>query len=111
MRPASERDPWSPFETAAAKSFWASSRTLAAFTRGRLLLENLHQPAEAALAFAQARSLTGASSALAEDALAREALAWGAAGKRADAARCANQYRTLYPEGAHLKELLRFLIP
>jgi transmembrane sensor len=84
---------------------------LAAFTRGRLLLENLHQPAEAARAFGQARSLAGGSSALAEDALAREADAWGASGNRTEATRCANLYRTLYPRGAHLKEVLRFIEP
>lgn len=84
---------------------------LAAFTRGRLLLENLRQPAEAARAFAQARSLAGGSSALAEDALAREAEAWSAAGSRTDAARSANQYVKLYPRGAHLKEVHRFIEP
>jgi transmembrane sensor len=80
---------------------------LAAFTLGRLLLENLGQPAEAARAFAQARALAGGSSALAEDALAREAGAWRTAGHFSEAARCAKLYRALYPAGAHLKEVLR----
>jgi transmembrane sensor len=80
---------------------------LAAFTLGRLLLERLGQPAEAARAFAQARALAGGSSALAEDALAREADAWRAAGRSGEAARAATLYRTKYPHGTHLKEALR----
>lgn len=80
--------------------------SLAAFTRGRLLLENLGQPEEAARAFAQARALAGGSSALAEDALAREASAWRSAGNTGEAARCAKLYRALYPRGAHLNEVL-----
>ena len=84
---------------------------LAAFTRGRLLLENLGQPGEAARAFAQARALAGGSSALSEDALAREAGAWRAAGNSAEAARCAELYQTLYPRGAHRKEVLRVGTP
>jgi transmembrane sensor len=84
---------------------------LAAFTLGRLLLESLGRPLEAARAFAEARSLAAGSSALAEDALAREADAWRAAGRLAEAARCATLYRTLYPRGAHLKEALRTAEP
>jgi transmembrane sensor len=80
---------------------------LAAFTLGRLLLENLHQPAEAARAFGQARTLSGRSSALAEDALAREAEAWEAAGNAGEAAKRAELYRTLYPNGSRLKRVLR----
>jgi transmembrane sensor len=80
---------------------------LAAFTLGRVLLENLGQPADAARAFAKARALAGGSSALAEDALAREADAWRAAGRFTEAAERAKLYRTLYPQGTHLKEALR----
>jgi transmembrane sensor len=78
---------------------------LAAFTLGRLLLESLHQPAEAARAFAQARALAGPGSALAEDALAREADALRAAGSSSEAAKRAELYRTLYPHGARIKHL------
>lgn len=78
---------------------------LAAFTLGRLLLESLHQPAEAARAFAQARALAGSGSALAEDALAREADALRAAGSTSEAAKRAELYRTLYPHGARIKHL------
>ncbi|MGC4091314.1 MAG: FecR family protein [Polyangiaceae bacterium] len=80
---------------------------LAAFTLGRLLLQNLRQPADAARAFAQARALAGSSTALAEDALAREVEAWGAAGNTAEAAKRAELYRTLYPRGARLKQVQR----
>lgn len=79
---------------------------LAAFTLGRLLLEALHQPAEAARAFAQARALAGSGSALAEDALAREAEALRAAGRTSEAAKRVELYRSLYPQGARLKHLL-----
>lgn len=80
---------------------------LAAFTLGRLLLESLHQPAEAARVFAQARALSGGNGALAEDALAREVEAWRAAGNSGEAAKRAEQYRTLYPHSARLKQVLR----
>lgn len=80
---------------------------LAAFTLGRLLLENLRQPADAARAFELARSLAGGGSALAEDALAREVEAWRAAGDADKAAARAQRYRSLYPNGAHIKQVLR----
>jgi len=80
---------------------------LAAFTLGRLLLENLRQPADAARAFALARSLAGGSGALAEDALAREVEAWRAAGDASKASAQAQRYRALYPNGTHSKQVLR----
>ena len=80
---------------------------LAAFTLGRLLLDNLKQPSDAARAFAQARALSGGNGALAEDALAREAEAWQVAGNSSEAARCVALYRSRYPGGAHSKQLLR----
>lgn len=80
---------------------------LAAFTLGRLLLDNLHQASDAARAFAQARALAGGNGALAEDALAREAEAWQVAGNAREAARCAELYRARYPRGAHAKQLPR----
>lgn len=52
---------------------------LAAFSLGRLLLGELHRPAEAARAFARARALAPEGP-LADDALAREAEAWTRAG-------------------------------
>lgn len=80
---------------------------LAAFTLGRLLLENLRQPADAARAFELARSLAGGSGALAEDALAREVEAWRAAGDASKATARAQRYQALYPNGTHSKQVLR----
>jgi transmembrane sensor len=71
---------------------------LAAFSLGRLLLGELGRPAEAARAFARARSLAPEGP-LAEDALAREAEAWERA-KHLDRARArAAEYLRVYPSG------------
>lgn len=78
---------------------------LAAFTRGRLLLENLGKPAQAARAFAQARSLTGPTTALAEDALAREVDALRAAGNLALSRERAELYTRLHPAGLRLRQV------
>ena len=80
---------------------------LAAFTRGRVLLESLARPREAAQAFAQARSLSGKRSALAEDALAREVEAYAAAGETGLARERAELYRRNYPKGLRLHQVLR----
>ena len=79
---------------------------MAAFTRGRLLLESLGRPREAATAFAQARRL-GARGTLAEDALAREVDALRAASDLRSARERAELYRTLYPKGIRLHAVLR----
>ena len=71
---------------------------LAAFTRGRLLLERLGDPGEAARAFATARTLAPEGP-LAEDALAREVEALSKAGKSAEAHELASRYLELYPDG------------
>jgi hypothetical protein len=78
---------------------------LAAFTRGRLLLENLRKPAQAARAFAQARGSTGPTSALAEDALAREVEALRAAGNLTLSRERAELYTRLYPAGLRLRQV------
>jgi transmembrane sensor len=78
---------------------------LAAFTRGRLLLEHLGRPAQAARAFAQARGLTGPTSALAEDALAREVDALRAAGNQTLSRERAELYTRLYPAGLRLRQV------
>jgi transmembrane sensor len=78
---------------------------LAAFTRGRLLLENLGRPAHAARAFAQARALTGPTSVLAEDALAREVEALRAAGNHTLSRERAELYTRLYPAGLRLRQV------
>jgi transmembrane sensor len=85
----------------------ADSRSpLAAFTLGRVLLSQLSRPAEAAEAFALTRRLRPSGS-LAEDALAREAEARGAAGSAAQAHALAEQYVARYPQGKHLPTMQR----
>jgi transmembrane sensor len=79
---------------------------MAAFTRGRLLLESLGRPREAASAFAQTRRL-GAGGTLAEDALAREVDALRAAGDLRSARERAELYRSLYPKGIRLHAVMR----
>lgn len=71
---------------------------LAAFTLGRVLLEQVGQPREAARAFERARELAP-SGALAEDALAREVEAWARAGEPGLARQQAHRYLERYPEG------------
>ena len=80
---------------------------LAAFTRGRVLLESLGRPREAAQAFAQARALSGKRSALSEDALAREVEAYAAAGESGLARERAELFRRNYPKGLRLHQVLR----
>jgi len=80
----------------------------AAFTMGRLLLESLHRPREAAVAFAEARGLARGDSALGEDALAREVEALHAAGDAADARARAELYRSLFPRGLRLQIVERY---
>ena len=75
---------------------------LAAFTLGRVLLERLGQPSEAADAFATARQLAPNGS-LAQDALAREVEALSKAGRPDDAYRAARQYVDTYPKGRRLR--------
>jgi transmembrane sensor len=79
---------------------------MAAFTRGRLLLESLGRPREAASAFALARRLAGGGT-LAEDALAREVDALRAASELRRARERAELYRTLYPKGIRLHAVMR----
>jgi transmembrane sensor len=77
---------------------------LAAFTLGRVLLERLGQPSEAAEAFSTARRLAPAGS-LAQDALAREVEAWSKAGHPDEAYRCAREYVEKYPQGRRLRSV------
>jgi transmembrane sensor len=80
---------------------------LAAFTLGRVLLEELGRPAEAADAFADAVRLAP-SGPMAEDALAREVEAQSRAGEPAAAKRLAQQYVAQFPTGRKLKSVRRF---
>lgn len=78
---------------------------LVAFTMGRLLLEELDRPVEAAQAFARAGA--GAPS-LAEDALAREVESWSRAGVPARARMLAEEYLARYPNGRRAAAVRRF---
>jgi len=71
---------------------------LAAFTLGRMLLIELHDPAGAAEAFGEARALAPGGP-LAEDALAREVQAWEQAGQPRLAKLRAEEYLQLHPNG------------
>jgi len=78
----------------------------AEFTRGRILLFQLHRPEEAAQAFAAVRTLSPGSS-LAQDALAREVEALYQAGD-ADRLRLrAEEYAAKYPRGRRIDAVRR----
>jgi len=80
---------------------------LAAFTLGRLLLEELGRPREAAAAFADAAQLAP-HGAMAEDALAREVEAWSRSGEAARAHTRATVYLERYPSGRRAGAVRRF---
>lgn len=81
---------------------------VAAFTLGRLLLEDLDRPSEAADAFAMARSRGGP---MTEDALAREATARQRAGDGDRARTLADEYLRSYPQGMRRREMAKFASP
>jgi transmembrane sensor len=78
---------------------------LASFTLGRVLLDELGRPSEAADAFARARAGGGP---LAEDALAREVEAASRAGDTGKSRELAREYQTLYPKGRRAKAVSKF---
>ena len=78
---------------------------LAAFTLGRVLLDELGRPREAVDAFAFARSSGGP---LAEDALARQVEAVSRAGDVTRSRELARLYQRLYPNGRRAKAVSRF---
>jgi transmembrane sensor len=80
---------------------------LAAFSLGKVYLNELHQPEDAALAFAQARKL-GPQDALAEDALAREVESWNRARLSHRAKATAETYLRLYPHSPRAAEVRAF---
>jgi transmembrane sensor len=80
---------------------------LAAFTLGRVLLDDLGQPAAAARAFRSARAFAP-SGALAEDALAREVEAWSKAGQENRARERAEVYLRAYPRGHRARSVKRY---
>jgi transmembrane sensor len=79
--------------------------SLAAFTLGRVLLDELGRPAEAAEAFERARAAGGV---MAEDALAREVEACSKAGDSARARALANEYARTYPAGRRARAVEKF---
>jgi transmembrane sensor len=79
--------------------------SLAAFTLGRVLLDELGHPREAAEAFARARAAGGP---LAEDALARQVEATSRAGDTSKSRELAREYQTRYPHGRRAKAVARF---
>jgi hypothetical protein len=70
---------------------------LASFSRGRILLHQLHRPIEAARAFAEARRLP-LSASLVREALAREVEAWHTAGDDSQASGLAAEYVRRYSD-------------
>ncbi len=80
---------------------------LAAFTLGRVLLDDLGRPTAAARAFATARELAPAG-ALAEDALAREVEAWSKAGQQTRARQQAQRYIDSYPRGHRTRAVRQY---
>jgi TolA-binding protein len=80
---------------------------LAAFTLGRVQLEELDAPAAAAAAFVRAQALAPAGP-LAEDALAREVEAWWRAGDGEQARARAAAYLTRYPDGRRAHAVRQF---
>lgn len=80
---------------------------LAAFTLGRVLLDELARPAEAAAAFAQADALAPRGP-LAEDALARQVEALAKSGDRTRAQSIANEYIARFPQGRKRRSVQRY---
>jgi transmembrane sensor len=80
---------------------------LAAFTLGRVLLEELGRPAEAAAAFADAVRLAPTGP-MTEDAIAREVEALSRAGESLAAKQLAQHYIEQFPTGRKLKSVRRF---
>lgn len=80
---------------------------LAAFTLGRVLLDELGRPREAAQSFLRVQELDP-SGPLSQDALAREVEAWSRAGEAASARARALQYVQKYPTGRRLRSVRHF---
>ncbi len=82
----------------------APHAALAAFTLGRVYLDQLHQPANAAKAFEGAIERNPPHALLA-DCHARLVEAYARAGDLVSAERAASRYRALFPAGRHLSDL------
>jgi transmembrane sensor len=77
---------------------------VAAFTLGRVLLDDLGRATDAASAFRKARALWPEGP-LAEDALARETDAWDRAGRTDRVRTLATEYVSRYPRGRHITSM------
>jgi transmembrane sensor len=82
----------------------------AAFILGRVLLDELGRPREAAAAFARVRVLDPRTP-LAQDALAREVESWFHAGDRAHVRDRASEYLSRYPDGRRKDQVRRYSRP
>ena len=80
---------------------------LAAFTLGRVLLDELGRPREAAQSFLRVQELDP-DGPLSQDALAREVEAWSRAGEGASARARALHYLQKYPTGRRLRSVRHF---
>jgi transmembrane sensor len=80
---------------------------LAAFTLGRVLLDELGRPSEAAAAFVRAEALAPGGP-LSEDAVAREIEAWSRAGETTRARARAEDYLRRFPDGRRARSVRRF---
>lgn len=84
-----------------------SRASLAAFTLGGVLMQQLGQPREAEAAYARARALS-LNPSLSEDALARQVEAAHRAGDAAHARALAREYLASYPQGRRVHAVQRF---
>ena len=89
---------FAPLRRLLARHATDAQAPLAAFTLGRVLLDELKRPRDAAQAFAQVYRLAP-NGALSQDALAREVEAWSRAGESALAHERALRYVQSYPQG------------
>jgi len=80
---------------------------LASFTLGRILLDDLGQPREAAQSFRHAEELDPEGP-LSQDALGREVEAWSRAGEQSAARSRAEEYVRRYPSGRRLRSVRRY---
>jgi transmembrane sensor len=100
-------DAISPLERVVREHAGDPRAPLAAFTLGRVLLDELGRPAEAAAAFSRAQAL-GPGGPLEEDALAREVEGWSRAGDANRAHATAERYVSRYPAGRRLRAVKKF---
>jgi transmembrane sensor len=89
-----------PLERVLSEFSQSPLAAVSAFTLGRVLLDQLHDPSAAAQAFERAITMHPPHALLA-DCHARLVEAYSRAGDHASARRAASRYRTLFPTGRH----------